>query len=125
MLRSDGVWCRPRPGKWSALEYGCHVRDVFRIMDSRLVKMLTLDDPPFANWDQDKTAVADRYEGQDPDDVLTELEAAALTLADRYESVSEDQWDRPGTRSNGSRFTVATLGIYCMHDVHHHLWDVS
>lgn len=125
ILRRDGVGRRLNAGKWSPLEYGCHVRDVFRIMDGRLVKMLTLDDPGFANWDQDETAVREHYEDQDPNDVLAELQAAAITLADRYASVSPDQWERPGTRSNGSRFTVATLGVYCLHDVRHHLWDVS
>ena len=35
---------RPAPGRWSALEYGCHVRDVFRIFDERLGMMLTLAD---------------------------------------------------------------------------------
>jgi hypothetical protein len=32
---------RPRPDKWSALEYGCHVRDVFWLYDYRLDLMLT------------------------------------------------------------------------------------
>ena len=36
---------RPRPDRWSALEYGCHVRDVFRLYDYRLGLMLTEDDP--------------------------------------------------------------------------------
>src|SRR5947209_8373049 len=57
---------RPAPGKWSALEYGCHVRDVLRLYDQRLEMMLTLDDPTFPNWDQDATAVEDRYQEQDP-----------------------------------------------------------
>jgi hypothetical protein len=34
-------------------------------------------------------------------------------------------WDRPGLRSNGSRFTVASLGRYHLHDVVHHLRDVA
>src|ERR1700679_3061803 len=50
---------RPAPAAWSPLEYGCHVRDVFRRFDGRLVLMLTQDDPLFPNWDQDATAVAD------------------------------------------------------------------
>src|SRR5215471_15631381 len=57
---------RPAPGKWSPLEYGCHVRDVFRLYDHRLELMLSQDDPLFPNWDQDATAVADRYAEQDP-----------------------------------------------------------
>jgi hypothetical protein len=125
ILRRDRVARRPNTEKWSALEYGCHVRDVFRTIDGRLVMMLTEDSPTFPNWDQDATAINDRYRDQDAVAVLDELEAAARTLADRYDSVVEGQWDRRGVRSNGSRFTVATLGVYCMHDVSHHLWDVS
>ena len=44
---------RPLPGKWSPLEYGCHVRDVFRLYHYRLGLMLTEDDPLYPNWDQE------------------------------------------------------------------------
>ena len=30
-----------------------------------------------------------------------------------------------GVRSNGSEFTVLTLGQYGLHDLRHHLWDVG
>lgn len=65
-LTTPGAALRPRPGTWSPLEYGCHVRDVFRLYDYRLGLMLTEDDPLYPNWDQDETAVADRYGEQDP-----------------------------------------------------------
>src|SRR4051812_43336049 len=52
---------RPAPEVWSALEYGCHVRDVHRLFLLRLGLMLGEDDPLFANWDQDATAVESRY----------------------------------------------------------------
>ena len=35
------------------------------------------------------------------------------------------QWERTGRRSNGDLFTVQTLGVYHLHDVTHHLWDVT
>ena len=34
VLAGDSVQQRPRVGVWSPLEYGCHVRDVFRIFDA-------------------------------------------------------------------------------------------
>jgi hypothetical protein len=37
------------------------VRDVFRVAQFRLGLMLTEDDPAFANWDQDETAVSKNY----------------------------------------------------------------
>ena len=97
---------RPVPGKWSPLEYGCHVRDVLRLYDERLGLMLTLDEPHYPNWDQNETAVADRYGEQDPAAVAAELQRAAEAIAARFEGVSGDQWQRTGVRSDGARFTV-------------------
>jgi hypothetical protein len=115
----------PGPAAWSPLEYGCHVRDVFRRFDGRLVLMLTQDDPLFPNWDQDATAIADRYAEQDPAAVAAELTAAAAVLAGRFDRVSGDQWQRPGRRSDGAAFTVETFARYFIHDPVHHLWDVT
>jgi hypothetical protein len=123
LYRAD-VRRRPRADVWSPLEYGCHVRDVYRIMDGRLALMLEQDNPTFANWDQDETARADAYEEQDPAEVGVELVGAATDLARRIDGVSGEQWLRPGTRSNGSEFTVESLIRYALHDVVHHLVDL-
>ncbi len=101
----DEVRRRPGPEVWSALEYGCHVRDVFTVMGRRLHLMLSEDDPTFANWDQDATATEDRYDEQDPADVSEALRAAGLALADAYQSVADDQW-APG------RIPLRRLGLH-------------
>jgi hypothetical protein len=119
------VSARPRPDVWSPLEYACHVRDVHLLFAERIELMLAEDDPRFANWDQDETAVALRYGEQAVDEVLEELVEAAAAVAGVYAQVAGDQWDRPGRRSNGDAFTVASLGRYHLHDVVHHLWDVA
>ena len=124
LMRGDASR-RPRRGVWSPLEYGCHVRDVFRKFDERLALMLTEDCPDFENWDQDATALADRYDLQVPSEVIAELTAAGNTLADRFDSVAGSQWKRPGNRSDGSVFTVESMARYLMHDPVHHLWDVG
>jgi hypothetical protein len=116
---------RPAPQVWSPLEYACHVRDVHRLFGERLTLMLEQDDPQFANWDQDETAVASRYSEQDPATVSVELVEAAADVAAIYAQVQEGQWQRPGRRSNGSVFTVETLGVYHLHDVVHHLHDIG
>ncbi|MGH3245495.1 MAG: DinB family protein, partial [Trebonia sp.] len=84
---------RLRPGKWSALEYGCHVRDVLRLYDYRLGLMLSEDDPLYPNWDQDETAIADRYDAQDPVVVLGELVSSAEAVAALLEAFSGAQLD--------------------------------
>src|SRR6516225_8664940 len=122
---ASDVRARPELGKWSPLEYGCHVRDVFRLYDQRLELMLSQDDPLFPNWDQDETAVADRYAEQDPAEVAAALRRAALAIAGRFETVTGDQWQRTGARSDGARFTVETFARYLVHDPVHHLYDVT
>jgi hypothetical protein len=116
---------RPADDRWSPLEYGCHVRDVFRLYDERLRLMLTEDGPTFVNWDQDKTAVEDRYGEQDPRQVAVELEEAARRLADDFDTVSGSAWARRGTRSDGAQFTVESFARYLIHDPIHHLHDVG
>jgi DinB superfamily len=116
---------RPRPRVWSVLEYGCHIRDVCRVFDQRLRQMLTQDDPQFPNWDQDAAALTERYWSQDPATVAAELTEAAETIARTIDGVAVDQWLRPGRRSNGSAFTVESLGRYFLHDLLHHVHDVG
>lgn len=124
VLRRDDVAARPAADVWSALEYGAHVRDVHRIFNERVRSMLEQEAPVFANWDQDETALAERYGEQEPVEVELALIEAAGEVAGRYAAVSGAEWERPGLRSNGSAFTVASLGRYHLHDVVHHLWDV-
>jgi hypothetical protein len=116
---------RPAPHVWSRLEYACHVRDVHRMFAQRVRLMLQEDDPIFDNWDQDATAVEEVYGEQDPATVGTELVERAAEAVAVYVSVEDDQWERAGRRSNGSEFTVASIGRYHLHDVVHHLWDVD
>jgi len=116
---------RPRPDVWSPLGYACHVRDGFRIYAHRLGLMLSEDDPTFPNWDQDATAVADRYADQDPATVREELIVAAEKLAAGFAAVPDGAWGRTGTRSDGARFTIESFARYFIHDPVHHLHDVT
>lgn len=125
VLARPDVAVRPRPGVWSSLEYACHVRDVHRVFATRLRLMVEEDAPTFADWDQDAAAVEGRYREQDPFTVGAELAQAAEVAAARFDAVEGATWQRTGVRSNGSRFTVATLGQYYVHDVVHHLHDVG
>jgi hypothetical protein len=116
---------RPNEHTWSPLEYGCHLRDVHRIMTERLQLMLREQPAHFANWDQDATAVELDYGGQHPGTVAAELAAAAENFATAYAGVTGTQWDRAGLRSNGSAFTVESFAGYALHDLEHHRVDVG
>jgi hypothetical protein len=120
-----GIRDRPDEGTWSPLEYACHVADVHATFDERLQLMLGTDDPAFANWDQDAAAVDGRYGEQDPIEVAERVRNAAARVSARYGTVADDVWERTGRRSDGAVFTVGSLARYHLHDVEHHLHDVT
>jgi hypothetical protein len=119
------VRARPRPDFWSPLEYGCHVRDVFRVYHGRVRRMLDEDGPHYQNWDQDQTALNDDYPSQDPSLVAEEVVIDGGQLAALFDSVKGEQWQRTGYRSDGAAFTIDTIARYFIHDILHHLHDVG
>jgi len=125
VLGTDDAAVRPQAHIWSPLEYACHVRDVNALFEERVRSMLAEDEPRFANWDQDETALAEDYGSQPTADVGPAVVAAAEAVATTYEQVAPEQWQRGGLRSDGSRFTVDTLARYHLHDLVHHAHDVS
>jgi hypothetical protein len=124
VLDREDALRRPSEGVWSPTEYACHVRDVHRVFARRVRLMLAEDDPEFENWDQDRTALEERYAEQRPAEVAKELVEAASEVADVYDGVPPADWGRTGRRSDGSVFTIGSLATYHLHDVVHHLWDV-
>jgi hypothetical protein len=124
-LEAPGAADRPAPQTWSPLEYACHVRDVCRVFGARLAMLRTSTDPVFANWDQDATALSERYWEQPADSVRAELAEEAERFAADLDTIDGSELERPGRRSNGSVFTVETLTRYFLHDLAHHVHDVS
>jgi hypothetical protein len=66
LMADPEVGVRPEPHIWSPLEYACHVHDVHQVFHERVTAMMVEDEPQFANWDQDTTAVERRYDEQVP-----------------------------------------------------------
>lgn len=128
LSRGGLVSVRPQSGGdpiWSALEYGCHVRDVYRLFHERVELMLTEDEPTFPNWGQNQAAIDGDYRSQDAGQVSYSLAVIAGTFADMLDRVGEEQWERTGRRSDGDIFTVDSIARYVLHDVSHHVWDVE
>jgi hypothetical protein len=124
LVRAD-VRERPNDHTWSPLEYAAHVRDVHRVYAQRLTRFLAEEHPVFPNWDQDETAVAERYNEQDPAQVGTALAEAAEAAASGFDTVPADAWRRTAGRSDGVTFTLDSFARYYLHDVVHHRWDVE
>jgi hypothetical protein len=116
---------RPVDTAWSSLEYACHVRDVYARYALRIEAMLNEEDPLFPNWDQDASAIAERYEEQDPETVVGHLTTNAEALAGRLAGLTGAEWAREGRRSDGASFTIDSISRYMIHDPIHHVWDVA
>ncbi|HET7415063.1 MAG TPA: DinB family protein [Arthrobacter sp.] len=116
---------RPRPGRWSDVEYAAHVRDILTLFRRRQELLLTGENPELPNFDGDAVAVADDYGSQKPTEVLTGLRDAADDYATALSDVHGDQWERTGHRDDGRVFTITTLTRYGLHELRHHLQDVE
>jgi hypothetical protein len=118
---------RPAPSVWSPLEYTCHVRDVLRVQGERLALALSCDDPEFTAMGREERVVLDAYNAQDPPVVLTQLAAAARDLAGAFAALTPSQWHRTGVYNwpTVESRTVLWLGRHTLHEVEHHLLDLT
>jgi hypothetical protein len=125
VLAEADATVRPNESTWSPTEYACHIRDVAVLYVHRLDRMLTEDDPHYANWSSDDAAAEGNYATADPADVIVELCRDVEILAGAFDAVEDDQWKRTGRRSDGAAFTIDSFSRYLLHDVVHHGWDIT
>jgi hypothetical protein len=121
----EQVRAKPEDGSWSALEYGCHVRDVLAKMTERVARTLVEDEPELGWWDHDAAAVDEHYNEQDPVAAGGDLGANAEWMAGTLALVQGDEWDRSGTRGDGARMSVAGIGRFTLHELAHHRGDAE
>lgn len=125
ILNRPNISERLQRDQWSALEYGAHVRDVLIVMRGRLKQMLAQDNPDLLNWDQDQAAIDGKYRSLNSALLADEIGIEGQMLANHYAHVTDEQGQRPGQRTDGSQFTVLSLGKYLLHELVHHAWDVQ
>jgi len=126
------AWCgilrtRPAAGVWSALEYACHVRDVFLVQRDRLYTALVEDTPAFAPMYRDHRVTLARYNAQDPEEVTAQLATAARLIAQAFDALDPVQLQRrciynfpaPAARP------LLWVGQHAVHEGEHHLRDVE
>lgn len=128
MLRTaddEAMRRRADPTRWSALEYGVHVRDALAVLCERVLRSLAEIEPDLEWWDQD-AAITDGFANEsDQDAVAEDLVDNAGRFADVLARVSGDQWERGSTRAGTDRFTVELWARYALHEVVHHRVDAE
>ena len=114
----------PAPGVWSALEYGAHVRDIFRVFDDRVRCALASVEPdvPVVDWEQ-MVAVASPTLSRT--EVADQIGEAARALAVTLEELTPADWELPARTGRGGRIPVRELALHAVHEGSHHLLDVG
>jgi S-DNA-T family DNA segregation ATPase FtsK/SpoIIIE len=117
----------PVEGRWSALEYACHVRDVLEVIDQRLAQALAEDVPTFVPMGREERVIDLRYDEQDPTEVAGAVAANASALADAFAALGPAEWARTGIYSfpEPTERSMRWMGQHCIHELHHHLLDVG
>lgn len=120
----DIVRRSPGEGVWSALEYGHHVADLFRVFDDRVRLALAQrrPDEPVVDWEG---RVAAASAGLDRTAVADDLDDAADTLATTLDELTADEWELAVVTGRGRDVTVFDLGTVAVHEGSHHLLDVG
>jgi hypothetical protein len=128
VLGGDDIDLRSRSGEgvWSALEYGCHLRDVLLVQRERVLAARREDRPDCAAMGREERVEHDGYADQDPDDVARQLVDAAKLFGNVLARLADNDWDRtvvynyPETRERSLRW----VAIHALHEAQHHLLDI-
>jgi len=97
-LPVDVLRRRPASAVWSALEYTCHVRNVYDVYETRVRRTLTEHEPTLEPMRNDERAAQRAYHQQPLAAVLLDLERNADRFAALVSEISEPQWSRCAVR---------------------------
>jgi hypothetical protein len=113
---------RPDEDTWSALEYLCHVRDVYVASTIRLYRARKESKPQIEPVFNDLRVLRFRYNEADVDGVLHEMGLALGGLIDEMGHTSD--WDCTFTRQPGEERTAGWLVRQALHEAMHHGADM-
>ncbi len=121
------VRVRPAPDVWSPLEYACHVRDMLRVQTERILLAQQEIDPVFVPMRRDERVVDDRYNEQDPAQVVAEFLTLADALASMLDGLDAVGWERMGVYNypEPALRTVEWIAIHTVHELLHHRGDLG
>ena len=115
---------RPNPDIWSAIEYVCHLRDVYATYTIRLHRARTEDSPAVEPMFSDLRAIRFRYAQLPLAPVLGELDDHVAGLREEAAGFAPADWQRTISRRPGEVRTARWLVRQALHEGRHHLADV-
>lgn len=123
----DEATCRqPGPdGAWSAVEYLCHLRDVYAASTIRLHRARTEDDPALEPMLNDLRARRFGYRDAAVEPALDQLQAHVTGLLAEIMRVGPEDWGRPVHRLPNEHRSARWLVRQAAHEGVHHLRDIT
>ena len=117
---AESLGAHPIPGKWSAREIVHHLGDSETTSAVRIRRLLCEDQPLIHGYDQDEFARRLRYNERDMAPALEAFRCARESTVQLLGLMTEDDWQRAGTHSEGGHYTTEDwLQIYAAH-AHNH-----
>ncbi|GAA5155235.1 DinB family protein [Pseudonocardia eucalypti] len=116
---------RLAPSRWSALEYVCHLRDVYISSTIRLYRVRTEDRPSLEPMLNDLRTARFRHNEMSLPAVLDELGLTVLGFLDEVDRVRPDGWTRTATRLPGEERTALWFVRHAAHEGVHHIRDIE
>jgi hypothetical protein len=113
---------QPDDQTWSALEYLCHLRDVYVASTIRLYRARKEPKPQIEPVFNDLRVLRFRYNQADVHGVLHELGLSLHGLVDEMARTSD--WNRTFTRQPGEERTARWLVRQALHEAMHHAADM-
>jgi hypothetical protein len=123
----DRAAVRPSTQRWSAIEYGAHVRDVLITLRDRLVVGLVEDLPSFKPMYREERVDLGLYRSDPVEAVAVELRAAAAMFIRLFDAIDPQQLSRPVHYGfpNPAQRSLLWMGQQAVHEVEHHRSDIA
>ena len=110
-LSEEALCRRPAPGKWSALEVACHLRDVEQVFMERFSKAAHQERPAFWMMDNDRVAETLRYRESRLEGVLKEFARRRGDTLTLLRALPAAAWKRTGLHPKRGEVSIEQLAV--------------
>jgi hypothetical protein len=109
---------------WTPLQYAFHVRDMLVVFGGR-IELACREQDPAVPWFDPGDDAWSVYNQAEPASAAIAIVHAAEDFSSILGGRRKSDWSRTVRRDGIDRFTVAGLGCFGLHEVHHHLLDAD
>ncbi len=120
-LAEEAVAARPAQGEWSIKEICGHFCDSAHFLNSRLAKMIMLEQPHLEAWNQDVEMEKRNPQAARIDDLLAEFSARRAETVGMLADLVHWNWARTGHHESYGRLSIRQLVDHALEHEEDHL----